>query len=264
MSIERVTATDGTSIAFEKSGHGPAIILVGGAFCDRHARAAGTPLAAMLAGHFTVFSYDRRGRGDSSDAPSWALEREVEDLAALLRAAGGSASVFGISSGALLALAAAERELAITKLALYEPPVGLDANRVKELEDLAAQLQRHTAAGRRSDAAELFLTQIVQVPAPGVAQMKQAPMWRGLESLAHTLSYDARITALGPSLLERAPNVRAATLALHGEACPPWMRDALRSLSDAVPDARLRVLAGQTHDVDPKVLAAVLSEFFSA
>ena len=264
MSIDRVTSADGTSIAFEKTGQGPAVILVGGAFCDRGARAAGTPLAALLAPRLTVLSYDRRGRGDSGDTPNWALEREVEDLEALIRAAGGSASVYGISSGALLALAAAARELPIRKLALYEPPVVLDETRAKQFEDLAAQLQQQAAAGHRSQAAELFLTRVVMVPEPAVAQMKQAPLWRGLESLAHTLSYDVRITALGPTLLERASAVRATTLALHGDACPPWMRDAIRALGDAIPGASLRVLAGQSHDVDPKLLAGVLSEFFSA
>lgn len=264
MSIDRVTSADGTSIAFEKSGHGPPIILVGGAFCDRGARASGTPLASFLSLGFTVYSYDRRGRGGSGDTPNWSLEREVEDLAALIQAAGGSASVYGISSGALLALAAAERELPILELALYEPPVLLDESRVKQLEDLAEQLQELATSGRRSDAAELFLTRVVMVPAPAVAQMKQAPMWRGLESLAHTLSYDARITALGPTLRERASSVRATTLALYGEACPPWMRDAIQALSHAIPGARSRMLAGQSHDVDPKVLAGVLSEFFRA
>ncbi|MET0790320.1 MAG: alpha/beta hydrolase [Polyangiaceae bacterium] len=264
MKIPHVTSADGTRIAFESAGKGPPLILVGGAFCDRKARASGTPLAALLAPHFTVFSYDRRGRGDSADTPDWAIEREVEDLAALIREAGGSAFEYGISSGALLGLTAAVRQLAIPKLALYEPPLLLDASRAKQFDDLAEQLQGHAAAGRRSEAAELFLTRVVQVPAPAVAQMKQAPLWRGLESLAHTLSYDVRITALGPALLDRAPLVRAATLALCGTACPPWMHDAIRALSEAIPAGSQRVLEGQTHDVDPQVLTGALLEFFSA
>jgi pimeloyl-ACP methyl ester carboxylesterase len=264
MNIQRVTSADGTPIAFERAGNGPPLILVGGAFCDRKARASGTPLAALLAPHFTVFSYDRRGRGDSGDAPDWAIEREVEDLAALIREAGGSAFVYGISSGAVLAFDAALRELSIPRLALYEPPLLLDACRAKQFGDLAQQLRDHAAAGRRSEAAELFLTQVVQVPPPAVAQMKQAPMWRGLEALAHTLSYDVRITALAPTLLARASSVRARTLALYGEASPPWMRDAIRTLSDAIPTGSRGMLAGQTHDVDPKLLASALVEFFGA
>jgi len=264
MKTQRITSADGTTIAFETAGKGPPLILLGGAFCDRKARASGTPLAALLAADFTAISYDRRGRGESSDTAHWTLERELEDLAALIREAGGSAFVYGISSGALLALAGAARELPITKLALYEPPMMLDANRAAPLSALAQQLEEHAAAGRRSEAAELFLTSVVQVPAPAVAQMKQAPIWRGLEALAHTLSYDVRITALSPGLLERAPSVRAATLAVYGEACPPWMRDATLALGDALPSGSHRMLTGQTHDVDPGVLANVLREFFSA
>lgn len=264
MTIERVSSADGTSIAFERTGDGPPLVLVGGAFCDRTARASGTPLAALLSPHFTAISYDRRGRGDSSDSANWALEREIEDLGAVIRAAGGSAYVYGISSGAVLGLAAAARELPISKLALYEPPLMLDPGRAAVFGDLAEQLRGHAAAGRRSEAAELFLTRVVQVPSPAVAQMKQGPMWRGLEALAHTLSYDVRITALTPALLDQAPGAHAETLALYGEACPPWMRDAILALAKAMPKGSARMLAGQTHDVDPQLLANALREFFGA
>lgn len=260
---ERVDSADGTPIAFETDGSGPPVILVGGAFCDRKARASGAPLAALLP-NFRVFSYDRRGRGDSGDSPDWAIEREIEDLEALLRAAGGSAFVYGMSSGAVLALAAALHELPITKLALYEPPLVLDSQRAAQLASMTEELQQHRAAGRRSEAAELFLTEAVQVPAMVVAQMKQAPMWRGLESLAHTLSYDARITALGAALLDRAPTLRVPTLTLYGEASPAWMREAVLRLSDALPRAEPGVLAGQTHDADPRLLAQALTQFFNA
>lgn len=264
MKIQRVTSADGTSIAFEREGNGPPLILVGGAFCDRHARASGSPLAALLASEFTVLSYDRRGRGDSGNSADCSLSREVEDLAALIREAGGSAFVYGISSGAVLALAAASHELPISKLALYEPPIVLDAKRASQLGEVARELEGHTATGHRSEAAELFLTQVVQVPSHVVAHMKQAPMWRGLEALAHTLSYDVRITAFAPELVKRASSVRAPTLAIYGEACAPWMSDGIRALSTALPAGSCRVLAGQTHDVDPQVLAGALREFFSA
>jgi pimeloyl-ACP methyl ester carboxylesterase len=263
MTIARVKSADGTQIAFEKVGQGPALILVGGAFCDRHARASGTPLAALLAPRFTVFSYDRRGRGDSGDAPAWAVEREVEDVRALIQEAGGSAFVYGISSGALLAFAASLRPLSIPKLALFEPPVVVDPARAQQLSGLAQQLQDETLAGHRGACVELFMSQVVQLPPQAVAQMKQAPMWRGLEALAHTLSYDVRITALGPTLLERAGSVRSSTLALYGSACAPWMRDGIRALADAVPAGQHRLLEGQTHDVDPQVLASALIEFFA-
>lgn len=264
MSIEQVRSADGTSIAYEVVGHGPSLILAGGAFCDRSAPTAGTPLAARLAHRFTVFSYDRRGRGDSGDAPAYAIEREVEDLAALAGAAGGSAFAFGMSSGALLALDAAAHGVGFPKLVLYEPPLILDSHRAAALGALAQQLHDLAAEGRRSEAAERFLTQAVQVPAPAVAGMRASPMWAGLERLAHTLTYDARISARGSLPLEQARTVRAATLVLDGGASPPWMREANQALASAIPGATYRTLEGQTHAVDPGALARAIEEFLSA
>jgi pimeloyl-ACP methyl ester carboxylesterase len=260
METKRITSADGTAIAFETTGEGPPLILVGGAFCDRSAPASGTPLAALLAHRFTVISYDRRGRGDSGNTPPWAIEREIEDLSAHIAAAGGSAFVFGNSSGGLLALDAAARGLPIPKLVLYEPPVILDANRAKSFERLAGQLDEAAAGGRRSEAVELYFTQVMQMPAPAVAQMRRAPMWAGLEAIAHTLSYDLRITARGPSRLEQVPAVRSATFAISGGASPPWMREAIEKLASAIPGARSRVLEGQTHAVDPRALARAVEE----
>jgi pimeloyl-ACP methyl ester carboxylesterase len=261
--MKKVQSADGTSIAFESAGKGPPLILIGGAFCDRRAKASGTPLAALLSSHFTVFSYDRRGRGDSSDTPPYAVEREVEDLAALIAAAGGRASLYGISSGGLLAAEAAARALPVDKLALYEPPIVLDASR-RPSESLATELADLAAAGKRSDAAELFLTRVVGVPPPVVAGMKQAPMWRGLEALAHTLSYDVRITSGAPALLARASSIRAPLVVLDGSGSPPWMHDGALALAAAVTSGRTRTLEGQTHDVDPAVLAAALKELLGA
>jgi len=264
MKISSVRSADGTSIAFETAGSGPPLILVGGAFCDRKARASGTPLATLLAPRFTVFSYDRRGRGDSGDTKEWAVERELEDLAALLAEAGGSAFVYGISSGAILALAAATEQLSIPKLALYEPPLMRAAAQTKPFLTVANELIAASAAGERTRAVELFLGKVMHLPDPALEQMRASPSWSGLEALAHTLSYDLRITTLGPSLLERASSVRSSTLALYGEACAPWMREAIVNLAHAVPNGQARMLAGQTHDVNPEPLAQALSEFFSA
>jgi pimeloyl-ACP methyl ester carboxylesterase len=263
MNVQKVKSADGTTIAFESMGMGPPLILVGGAFNDRSARASGTPLAALLASRFTVISYDRRGRGDSGDTPPYETEREVDDLAALIAAAGGSAHLYGMSSGGLLALEAATRQLPIRKLALYEPPLVLDADRARGSLDLAKQLADATTAGRRADAVEIFMTKVVQMAPPVVAQARKSPMWPGLEALAHTLSYDVRIVARGPSCFERAASVHAVTLAMQGDAAPPWMGEAIRALVGAIPGARHRVLQGQTHDVDPKVLAGALFEFLS-
>jgi pimeloyl-ACP methyl ester carboxylesterase len=262
MEIKRVKSADGTAIAFEISGKGPALILVGGAFCDRSARASGTPLAALLAPRFSVFSYDRRGRGDSENTPPYAIDREVEDLAALIAAAGGSAFVFGNSSGAFLALDAAVQGLAIPKLAIYEPPVILDASRANSFGGLAKELAALAAGNRRSEAVEMFLTKVMQMPAPAVAPMRESPMWSGLEKLAHTLSYDLLITARGPSRIEQVASIRSSTLVVEGGASPPWMRDAIRTLASTIPSARLRTLEGQTHDVDIGALARALEEFF--
>ena len=264
MKIERVKSGDGTAITFESVGEGAPLILVGGAFCDRSARAAGTPLAALLAERFTVFSYDRRGRGDSQDTPPYAVEREIEDLAALIDVAGGSASVYGISSGALLAFDSAARGLSIPKLALYEPPLVVDAERAKSFAGMPKELAALIAAGRRADAVQLFLTRVMQMPSSVVLQMRKAPIWAGLEKLAHTLSYDLTITVRGRARLEQAAQVRASALVLDGGASPAWMREGSRTLGGAIPGAEQRTLEGQTHDVDVQVLARALTAFFEA
>lgn len=261
--IEKVKSADGTPIAYEATGTGPALILVGGAFCDRTAPTSGTALAALLADRFTVFSYDRRGRGGSGDTAPWALARELEDLAALITVAGGEACVFGNSSGGLLALDAAAQGLAIGRLALYEPPVILDPTRAKDFEKLAGQLDEAARTGRRGDAVELYFTRVMQLPAPAVAQMKKAPMWQGLEALAHTLSFDLRITARGPARLQGLAAVPSPSLVMDGGASPPWMRDAIQRLARAIPRGRSLTLEGQTHAVDVPTLAQALGEFLS-
>jgi hypothetical protein len=187
--MDTVTSRDGTTIAFDTSGKGAPVIFVGPALADR---SAGAPLAAPLARTFTVFNYDRRGRGDSGDTPPYAVQREVEDLAALVEAAGGSAFVVGGSSGAVLALDAAAHGLAVTKVALYEPPFILDASR-QVPDDLLQQLTARLDAGRRGEAVAYWMTVLMGVPADQVAGMRQAPFWQGLERLASTLAYDAAI-----------------------------------------------------------------------
>jgi pimeloyl-ACP methyl ester carboxylesterase len=210
-----------------------------------------------------VFSYDRRGRGDSSDTPPYDITREVEDLAALIDRAGGSAYLYGISSGALLALDAAESQLPISKLALYEPPIILDAARAKGMESVAAELAAVTVAGRRAEAVEIFMTKVMQMPPPMFERMRESPFFASLEALAHTLSFDVRISTQAPTLVERARSVRAVTLAMQGDAAPPWMSEAIRTLAKAIPGARHQTLEGQTHDVDPTVLARALEAFFA-
>jgi pimeloyl-ACP methyl ester carboxylesterase len=261
--VNTVTSNDGTTIAYEQSGSGPALILVGGALSDRK---AATSIAALLAPHFTVYALDRRGRGDSSDTPPYAVDREVEDIAALITQAGGSAFVFGHSSGAALALEAANSGAAITRLALYEPPFILDDTRPPVPTDYLAHIKGLIAAGKRGETIEYFMTTGVGVPSQMIAGMKQSPEWPAMEALAHTLPYDATImdgTEDGQPLpTERVAGVRIPTLVMSGGASPEWMRNANQATAEAIPGSEYRILPGQTHGADPKVLAPVLIEFF--
>ncbi len=249
--MSTVTSKDGTRLAFEQSGGGPAIILVVGAFNDR---ATAAPLARFLEPHFTVFNYDRRGRGESGDAPRYAIEREVEDLEALIAKAGGSACVFGYSSGAILALRAAAQGIAIPRLALYEPPpTGAKAG------NLAPRLTELISASRRGDAVELFQTEGVGLPAPVVAQLRHAPFRPALEKMAHTLVYESMILgSLPPGLVA---SVQVPALVIDGEKSPEVMRRAAQSLAKVLPDGRYLPLAGQGHDIVPQAVAPVVREF---
>ncbi len=213
--MRTVTSHDGTPIAFDQSGQGPALILVDGALCSRNFGPMG-PLAAQLAPQFTVYAYDRRGRGESGNTLPFAVEREVEDIAALIAEAGGSAFVYGISSGAALAFEAARQlPTAITKLALYEPPYTVDADRVQGFKAYRARLDELLAAGRRGDGVELMM-RLVGAGDEGVAGMRQSPVWPLFEAVAPTLAYDA--AELGDSSVptERAASVTMPTLVLAG------------------------------------------------
>jgi pimeloyl-ACP methyl ester carboxylesterase len=263
MSIETVRSADGTTIAYETVGTGPALVLIGGSFCDRRAPPSGTPLAALLADRFTVYSYDRRGRGDSTDRQPYATEREIDDLAAVVKAAGGEVFVFGNSSGSFIGLDAAAVGVAISKLACYEPPVILDASRASAMIGVASELAEASAANRRAEAVELYMTRVMQMPAPAFEQMRKSPMFGGLQALAHTLSYDLLFTARGPARLAVAASVRCPTLVMNGSASPPWMRKAIERLAGAIPGGRHRTLEGQTHAVDIAIIARALEEFFA-
>jgi alpha-beta hydrolase superfamily lysophospholipase len=210
--MDTVTSKDGTTIAFDRLGDGPPVILVCGGSTDRMANA---PLAELLAEHFTVFNYDRRGRGDSGDAAPYAVEREVEDLDAVIDAAGRSAFLYGTSSGGALALEAAASGLAITKLAIWEPPFSLD----ESSRPPADQVQRYNemiSAGHRGDAVEYFMTKVVGLPPEFVAYARTQPFWQRQEELAHTLAYDATIMGDYSLPAELAAAVSAPTLVMAG------------------------------------------------
>ncbi len=255
--METVTSKDGTSIAFDRMGGGPPVVLVSGGSVDRTSNA---PLAQELVSDFTVLNYDRRGRGPSGDTQPYAIEREIEDIEAVIEAAGGSAHLYGTSSGAVLALEAAAAGLSVTKLALWEPPFILDEN-ARPPADQVEQYETMIAEGRRGDAAEYFMTKVVGMPPEFAAQARTEPWWPNQEALAHTLAYDARIMGDYSLPTEQAASVKAPTIVIAGGADMPFMRETAQALADALPDGQVRFLDGQGHNVDPTVLAPALKEF---
>jgi len=257
--MRTVTSADGTSIAFDRLGEGPPVIMVVGAF---NTRAATGPLASALSDGFTVLNYDRRGRGESGDTPPYSVQREIEDLAALIAEAAGSAAVFGYSSGATLALKAAA-SLAISKLALYEPPFIVDASRPTLPADLPDRLAGLVAAGRRGDAVELYQREAIGLPEEVVAGMRQAPFRPGLEAIAHTLAYDATVVGDMTLPTELIASMPTPTLVIAGENSPQLLRNAARAVADALPNGQLRTLAGQSHDISPEATAPALEEFLT-
>jgi pimeloyl-ACP methyl ester carboxylesterase len=257
--MNTVVSTDGTTIAFDRLGEGPPFALVCGASVDRSSNAS---LAELLAAEFTVYNFDRRGRGDSGDTPPYAVEREIEDIGAVLEEAGGSANLYGSSSGAALALEAAAAGLSVMKLGLWEPPYILDETRRPPI-DHVVQLESMIAEGRRGDAAAYFMREVVQAPAEFVAEARTQPWWATQEALAHTLAYDARILGDYSLPTGRAESVHVPTLVLAGGAEMPWMRDTAQALADALPKGKKRILEGQGHDVDAATLASALKEFFA-
>src|SRR5437879_5852782 len=258
--VSKVTSKDGTVIAFEKTGVGPALILVDGAMCHRQFGPMG-PLAPLLAPHFSVVRYDRRGRGESGDTRPYQVEREVEDIQALINEVGGSAHVFGISSGAALALEAASRGNGIKKLALYEAPFIVDDTRSPIPEGYLAQLNSLVASDRRGDAVRLFM-KLVGVPALFIQLMRFMPAWSKLKAVAHTLPYDITIVQDNqrgkPLPAKHWASVTVSTLVMEGGKSPAWMRNGMQALAKTLPTAKLRTLEGQTHMVKPKPLAQAL------
>jgi len=258
--METVASADGTTIAYDRYGDGPPLITAAGAFC---ARLTTDPLARALAERFTVLNYDRRGRGDSGDTGPYAAEREIDDLAALIGAAGGAAAVFGHSSGATLALKAAASGLPITHLVLYEPPFNPDDSFPRLPAGLAGELAGLVADGHRGEAVELYQTRAVGMPEEVVTQLRHAPFRPGLEAIAHTLAYDAAI--IGDRSLPAAmlATITIPALVITGEQSPPFLIGAARATATALPAGQLAVLPGQTHDINPAATAQAIIGFLS-
>lgn len=262
--MNTVTSADGTTIAYETVGDGPPLVLVDGALCYRSFGPA-RPLAKHLADTYRVHLYDRRGRGDSGNTPPYAVDREIEDVAAVIDAAGGSAFVYGISSGAALALAAANAGLPIKRLAVYEAPFLLDENAPPEPPTYRADLERALSEGRRGDAVAMFM-RMVGAPSMMVKVMKLTPAWRKLKGVAHTLPYDHDVLAdarAGQPLPEdRYAEVARPVLSMAGGKSPEWMRTAMQQVAAVLPDAEYRTIEGQTHMLKPQAVAPLLRSFF--
>jgi pimeloyl-ACP methyl ester carboxylesterase len=253
-------SADGTPIAYERDGSGPAVILVDGAMCYRDIGPM-RPLAALLKENFTVYAYDRRGRGESGDTMPFAVEREIEDIQALIAEAGGAAYVYAISSGVALTLAAVAAGAPITKLACYEPPFLSETGGGAEKKEYTEGLHELLDAGRHGDAVALFMS-YVGMPAEAVNGMRAQPFWPMFEAIAPTLAYDNEALGDGTVPRDGASKITMPTLLLDGGASPANLRGAAKATADAIPGARYATLEGQTHEVAPQALAPVLVDFF--
>jgi pimeloyl-ACP methyl ester carboxylesterase len=257
---KKTLSRDGTPLAYERYGDGPAVVLVGGAMCTGATLA---PLAEALSDRFGAVTYDRRGRGDSGDTAPFAVAREIEDIAALMEASGGSAALYGISSGGALALeAAASGVLPVSKVAVYETPFAVYEGGGKERLEYTERLTELLGEDRRGDAVELFMA-LAGTPPEMIADARRSPGWPDMEAIAPTLAYDN--AAMGDGLVprDRLASVSVPVLSVAGGASPEWMRQAARAVADTAPDGTYRTLDGQTHRVDPQALAPLLKEFYS-
>lgn len=254
-----VTSSDGTEIVFDRSGDGPAVVIVGGVVGDRSQQA---PLADLLAARFSVYNYDRRGHGESGFTAPYSAEREAEDLAAVIEHAGGAASVYATSGCTVIALQAVANGAPITKLALWEPPFIVDGSRPPVPADYREQLEDLLAQDRRGDMVALFLTEAAGIPAQFVEQLRQAPFWGAQEAFAQTLIYDATMMR-DYSIPATAASARVPTLVLDG-ATTPWLTSSADKLAGVLPDGRRDSLPGQQHNVEADALAPVLADWFAA
>jgi alpha-beta hydrolase superfamily lysophospholipase len=256
--MKNVRSIDGTRIAYDRLGGGEPIVLVSGASTSR---AVHSELAEFLASDFTVFNYDRRGRGDSGDTLPYSVEREIEDLGAVITAAGPSAPVFGNSSGAVLALRGAVAGLPISRLALWEPPLFVDPDASRRAQEYVSKLTGLLAAGHRGDAMALFMS-TVGLPQEVIAGMRRSPGWPGMEALAPTLVYDAAVMGDSTVPTTLISSVKVPTLVLTGGNTGAWAESAARALTAALPFSEHRVLERQTHAVAWDVLATELRRYF--
>ncbi|MFA5835143.1 MAG: alpha/beta hydrolase [Bacteroidota bacterium] len=260
--MNTVISKDGTTIAYDKIGNGQPIILIDGALCYRSFGPM-AKLAPLLAKHFIVYWYDRRGRGDSTDKKPYSVDREVEDIDALIKEAGGSAFLLGLSSGAGLAIRAASNGLNIKKMALYEPPYVWDKNKGKPAVDHESELKKILATGNRGKAVKYFMVTMVGAPAIAAFIMQLMPMWKKLKAVAHTLPYDSAIMGNWSVPEEKISSITIPTLIAGGGKSPATLRNPVELIAKLLPNGTLKILEGQTHNVKAEVLAAIVIEFFT-
>jgi len=264
-----VTSADGTTIAYSAWGDGALIIVIDGATAYRAVNPENEKLGELLADSFRVINYDRRGRGESGDTSPYAVEREFEDLAAIIAGPGEGrpATVFGWSSGGFLALNAAEAGVPVARLALFEPPAVVGDARPPLPADYVERLDAAIAAGKPGDAAELFLTAAVLMPPEFIEGMRGSEMWPGLEAVAPTISYDGRQVGDAmsgePLSTERWSGVGIPVLVMYGDATWPFLAAGARAVADVLPTATLRAVPGENHSTTADVLAPALSAFIT-
>jgi pimeloyl-ACP methyl ester carboxylesterase len=263
MNTSYVTSADGTRIAFERKGNGPAVILVDGALCSREIGPMKS-VANLLAQNFSVIQYDRRGRNESGDASQYSVDREIEDIEALAKEAGEQPFVLGISSGAVLIVRAAAQGVKFKKIALFEPPILLQKSlNENTAADHGARLKEFIAAGKESDAVKYFLKTMVGVPGPIVAVMRILPMWSKLKALSKTLPYDAEITREGSLSANQVASINTPIAVIWGEKSAPFLKNTSQQFAKVLPNVIGEELKGQTHAASGKALVPVLNKFFS-
>lgn len=257
---QTVTSADGTPISFERSGTGPAVVVIGGGLNNK---AMFGTLAELMSERYTVFNYDRRGRGESGDGPAYAVDREVEDLEAVMGAAGETCSVFANCTGGMIAVLAAARGVPMRKLALYEPPYGVDGNRPAYPSDFLDRLRGLAAADRREDAVALFLNS-VGFPEEAIAKFKMHEIWPTFEAMAPTVVYDSVISdAHGTVPFELLPAITVPTLVIDGGDSPAWVREACERLAGGIPRGRHTRVPGESHLFNQVSGAPILIGFFA-
>jgi pimeloyl-ACP methyl ester carboxylesterase len=260
-----VQSKDGTTIAFEVRGSGRPVILVDGATAYPAVSPETVALAEALSADFRVYTYDRRGRGHSTDTPPYAVEREIDDLAALVAEAGESAVLFGWSSGSILCMDAVAAGLPVTHLVAFEPPFVVDDARPPLPTDYVERLEAACAAGRPGDAVELFMTAAVGMPPEFVAGMRQGEYWPVLEAVAPTIAYDGRVVRDvmqgRPLPTDRWAAITVPTMVVHGDATFPFLITGAQAAAQVLPGATLQAVPGENHSAAADVLAPAIRRF---